>query len=74
MRDEVKSNIATANAQMTKRFNERITPLDLSVGDYTEESTDHGRKPQYRGSYILNQIHSSHRVKLRATDSKKEEF
>ena len=36
MRDEVKSNIATANEKVTKRSNERITPLDHSVGDYTK--------------------------------------
>ena len=66
----MKLNITEAKETMVKKANERISPLNITVGDYVylnEVATGPGRKlqPNFSGPYIVNRIESPHLIKLR---------
>lgn len=64
---------------MMKRFNERITPLDLPVCDYIylhEESTNQGRKvhPQYGARIFLTRYTIHTQLNFVPQTAKNKEF
>ena len=61
VRNEVKANVEKSKGKMSRKANERISPLNIRVGDFVylyEEAVGQGRKLQtnHSGPYTVNEI------------------
>ena len=76
IRMEVISTIEKSKSEMVSRANNKMSPLDLTIGDYVylrDEPTGQGQKLQakFSGPYVVNQIPSPHLIQLRDPTFKK---
>ena len=76
VRNEVKANVEKSKGKMFRKANERISPLNIRVGDFVylhEDAVGQGRKLQtnHSGPYTVDEIQSSHLIKLRDPEGKR---
>jgi len=70
IRSEIQLNAEKSGEVMKERYNGKVNPLRLTIGDYvylSKEPTGRGKKfqPKYAGPYIVNKLPSPHMVILR---------